>query len=324
MTTSLTVGISTNDRMLPLLLDDVPTPGLDLTFDRASPIGIFRRALQEGAFDVTEMSFAAYSILMSRGERPFVGIPVFVSRMFRHGCVFVRTDGDIAQPEDLAGARVGIPEYQMTAVVWMRGILDEYHGVDPKGVRWVRGGVNAPGGRGEKMPLRLSDDYDVADLEDRSLNDALAAGEIDAMITTRLPAGLTDGSLKCLFSDVKAAEQTYYAASGIFPIMHLLVLRREVYERDPSLAWALYDCFSAAKTASLARLYDIDALSVMVPWLVPEMAASFDVLGQDPWPYGFAANRKDFEVFLTYLERQELLASSLAPEDLFARELVAT
>ena len=324
MTTSLTVGISTNDRMLPLLLGDVPTPGLDLTFDRESPIGIFRRALQEGAFDVTEMSFAAYSILMSRGERPFVGIPVFVSRMFRHGCVFVRTDGDIARPEDLTGARIGIPEYQMTAVVWMRGILDEYHGVDPKGVRWVRGGVNAPGGRDEKLPLRLSDDYDVADLEDRSLNDALAAGEIDAMITTRLPAGLTDGSLKGLFSDVKAAEQAYYAASGIFPIMHLLVLRREVYERDPSLARALYDCFSAAKTASLARLYDIDALSVMVPWLVPEMAASFGVLGQDPWPYGFAANRKDFEVFLTYLERQELLASPLAPEDLFAPELLAT
>jgi len=324
MTTALTVGISTNDRMLPLLLGDVETPGLDLTFDRSSPIGIFRRALQEGAFDVTEMSFAAYAILMSRGERPFVGIPVFVSRMFRHGCVFVRAGGGIARPEDLAGARIGIPEYQMTAVVWMRGILDEYHGVDPKAVRWVRGGVNAPGGRGEKMPLLLPDGYAVSDLEDRSLNDALAMGEIDAMITTRLPTGLADGSLQCLFPDVKAAEQTYYAASGIFPIMHLLVLRREVYERDPSLARALYDCFSAAKTAALARLYDIDALSVMVPWLVPEMEASFDVLGRDPWPYGFAANRKDFEVFLAYLARQDLLAAPLRPEDLFAPELLET
>ena len=200
------------------------------------------------------MSFAAYSILMSRGERPFVGIPVFVSRMFRHGCVFVRTDGDIAQPEDLAGVRVGIPEYQMTAVVWMRASSMSITASIRRGVRWVRGGVNTPGGRGEKMPLRLSDDYDVADLEDRSLNDALAAGEIDAMITTWLPAGLTDGSLKGLFSDVKAAEQAYYAASGIFPIMHLLVLRREVYERDPSLARALYDCFSAANRVARAAL----------------------------------------------------------------------
>ena len=325
MTRSLTVGISTNDRMLPLLLGDVPTPGLDLTFDRSSPIGIFRRALQEGAFDVTEMSFAAYCILMSRGERPFVGIPVFVSRMFRHGCVFVREGSSIETPEQLAGARIGIPEYQMTAVVWMRGILDEYHGVDPKAVEWVRGGVNQPGARGEKMPLLLPDGYSVTDLpEDQSLNSALLAGDIDALITTRMPEGKESGGLRYLFPDVKAAERAYYDASGIFPIMHLLVVRREIYDRDPSTAQALYDAFSAAKETSLARLYDIDALSVMVPWLVPEIEASFAALGRDPWPYGYRANRKDFNVFLRYLEKQELLAGSLSPEELFAPELLDT
>ncbi|MGB0554449.1 MAG: ABC transporter substrate-binding protein [Alphaproteobacteria bacterium] len=325
MTRSLTVGISTNDRMLPLLLGDVPTPGLDLTFDRSSPIGIFRRALQEGAFDVTEMSFAAYCILMSRGERPFVGIPVFVSRMFRHGCVFVRKGSEIETPEQLAGARIGIPEYQMTAVVWMRGILDEYHGVDPKAVEWVRGGVNQPGARGEKMPLLLPDGYSVTDLpEGQSLNSALLAGDIDALITTRMPEGKESGGLRYLFPDVKAAERAYYDASGIFPIMHLLVVRREIYDRDPSTAQALYDAFSAAKETSLARLYDIDALSVMVPWLVPEIEASFAALGRDPWPYGFRANRKDFNVFLRYLEKQELLAGSLSPEELFAPELLDT
>jgi 4,5-dihydroxyphthalate decarboxylase len=323
MTTPLTVGISTNDRMLPLLLGDVPTPGLTLSFDRSTPIGIFQRALQEGAFDVTEMSFAAYCILMSRGERPFVGLPVFVSRMFRHGCIFVRGDSAIERPEHLAGARIGIPEYQMTAVVWMRGILDEYHGVDPKGVDWVRGGINRPGGRGEKMPLRLPDTYRVSDLSgDQSLNSALLAGTLDAVITTRMLDGQADGSVKCLFPDVKTAERAYYAHSGIFPIMHLLVLRREIYERDPSLARALYDAFSAAKAHSLERLYDIDALSVMVPWLVPEMAESFATLGRDPWPYGFAASRKDFEVFLAYLAKQDLLATALAPEELIAPELL--
>ena len=229
MTTSLTVGISTNDRMLPLLLGDVPTPALDLTFDRSSPIGIFRRALQDGAFDVTEMSFAAYCILMSRGERPFVGIPVFVSRMFRHGCVFVREGSSIEAPEQLAGARIGIPEYQMTAVVWMRGILDEYHDVDPKAVQWIRGGVNQPGARGEKMPLRLPKRYSVTDLpEDQSLNSVLLAGDIDALITTRMPEGMESGGLRYLFPDVKAAERAYYDASGIFPIMHLLAVRREI------------------------------------------------------------------------------------------------
>lgn len=327
MTTPLTVGISTNDRMLPLLLGDVATPGLALSFDRSTPIGIFKRALQDGAFDVTEMSFAAYAILMSRGESPFVGIPVFVSRMFRHGCVFVRKGSGIERPEDLAGARIGIPEYQMTAVVWMRGILDEYHGVDPKGVEWVRGGINQPGARGEKMPLHLPTDYRLSDLpETDSLNSALLASDLDAVITTRMLAGQTDGSgrLHCLFPDVKATEQAYYAQSGIFPIMHLLVLRREVYERDPSLARALFDAFSAAKDASLAHLYDIDALAVMIPWLVSVMEESFAVIGRDPWPYGFAANRKDFDVFLRYLARQELLAAPVRPADLFAPELLDT
>ena len=258
MTTSLTVGISTNDRMLPLLLGDVPTPALNLTFDRSSPIGIFRRALQDGAFDVTEMSFAAYCILMSRGERPFVGIPVFVSRMFRHGCVFVREGSSIETPEQLVGARIGIPEYQMTAVVWMRGILDEYHDVDPKAVQWIRGGVNQPGARGEKMPLLLPNGYSITDLpEDQSLNSVLLAGDIDALITTRMPEGMESGGLRYLFPDVKAAERAYYDASGIFPIMHLLVVRREIYDRDPSTAQALYDAFSAAKETSLARLFEV-------------------------------------------------------------------
>ena len=323
MTTPLTIGISTNDRMLPLLLGDVPTPGLDLTFDRASPIGIFKRALYEGAFDVTEMSFAAYCILLSRGETPFVGLPVFVSRMFRHGCVFVREGGLIETPEDLRNTRIGIPEYQMTAVVWMRGILDEFHGVDPRAVQWVRGGVNTPGGRREKMPLRLPGTYMVSDIEDSSLNDALLTGEIDALITTRLPEGLGKG-VRPLFSDVRAAERAYYDASGIFPIMHLLVLRREVYERDPALAQAVYDVFVAAKRHSLERLYDIDALAVMVPWLVPEIVESFAVLGRDPWPYGCAANRDDFDVFLRYLGQQELLEAPLSREALFARELLDT
>ena len=150
--------------------------------------------------------------------------------MFRHGCVFVREGGPIEAPEDLQNSRIGIPEYQMTAIVWMRGILGEFHGVDPQAVQWVRGGVNEPGGRGEKMPLRLPDTYMISDIEDRSLNDVLLAGEVDALITTRLPEGLGKG-VRPLFTDVKAAERAYYDASGVFPIMHLLVLRREVYER---------------------------------------------------------------------------------------------
>tara|TARA_B100000676_G_scaffold301643_1_gene349140 strand:- start:608 stop:1582 length:975 start_codon:yes stop_codon:yes gene_type:complete len=324
MTNALTVGISTNDRMLPLLLGDVPTPGLDLTFDRSSPNDIFRRALQEGDFDVTEMSFAAHAILISRGKQPFVGLPVFVSRMFRHGCVFVRSDSDIERPEDLAGARIGIPEYQMTAVVWMRGILNEYHNVNPKEVRWIRGGVNSPVGRGEKIPLQLPEGYDITDLEGQSLSDALTANKIDAMITTRLPTGLENGSLKCLFPNVKETERAYYMASGIFPIMHLLVLRRQIYERDPDLACALYNCFSAARAASLQRLYEIDTLSVMVPWLVPEMAQTSGFFGSDPWPYGLAANHKELEVFFAYLNQQQLLRAPIQPKDLFVPELLGT
>ena len=322
----LSVGIGHSDRMQPLLERQVVSEQVELDFDLSAVDNIFWRALHSSDFDITEMSLAAYGILLSRGQRPFVGIPVFTSRMFRHNSVYVSAAADIATPAQLAGRRIGVPEYQMTAAVWMRGILQEYYGVKVKDVSWVKGGVNTPG-RKERIALELPSHYNVTEIPaDHTLDSYLREGRIDALITAKMPHSFQkkDPAVRRLFPDTRAAEEEYFRRSSIFPIMHVLVMRRHVYERDPELVRAVYDVFAKAKSYSEQRLYDPDALSCMVPWLIPEMERTYEILGQDYWPYGLRKNRKGLSVFLGYLSDQELLRSPLGVEDLFAEELLDT
>jgi 4,5-dihydroxyphthalate decarboxylase len=317
---TLKFGISRNDRMLPLLLGDVTVDGYDLEFIEDAPTGIFWSALYEGKFDVTEMSLAAHCILSSRRQTPFVGIPVFTSRMFRHGSIFVSERSGITTPQQLAGRRIGVPEYQMTAAVWMRGILQDDFGVMPQTVRWVTGGVNRPGRR-ERLELRLPPGNSVHAIEpDTTLDAMLRAGEIDAIMAPQIPESFKsgDGQVRRLFEDPRVAEQDYFARTGIFPPMHILALRRSVYENDPTLAVKLQEAFAQAKVRSFDRLYDGDAVYVMLPWLIREIEETVKFLGPDYWPYGIEANRQALDTFIGHLTDQHLLAAPISIEDIFA------
>ena len=320
----LSVGIGVSDRMQPLLERRVRSEQVEFDFDMSAVDNIFWRALHTNAFDVTEMSLAAYCILLSRDQRPFVGIPVFTSRIFRHSSVYVSMASNIQTASDLAGRRIGVPEYQMTAAVWMRGILEEYHGVRVADVTWYKGGVNKPG-RIERIPLELPSKYRLQEIPGGdTLDDYLRSGRIDALITAKMPESFKakDPAVRRLFPDSRAAEEAYFRESGIFPIMHVLVLRREVYERDRQLARAVFDAFLAAKQLSERQLYDPDALACMVPWLIQEMEKIYEVLGHDYWPYGIERNRRCLSTFLGYLAGQGLLRRPVSVEDLFAEELL--
>ena len=322
----LSVGISTNDRVLPLLLGDIVPAGVRLAFTQGKPGDIFWRALHDGEFDVTEMSLAAHCILTSRGENPFVGIPVFTSRMFRHGSLFVRNDAGIERPEDLTGKRIGVPEYQMTAAVWMRGILADDYGLAPSEVSWFTGGVNRAG-RKERIPLRLPADYRVSEIAPTdTLDQMLAAGKLDAIMSPEIPAGFLSQrpTMRRLFQDVRSVEETYFQHTAIFPIMHMLVVRRSVLQSDQALARSLYDAFNDAKGLALSRLYDADALYATLPWLIPELERVRALMGHDFWPYGLNRNQHILKTFLGYLHEQQLLQRPVSVDDLFASETLAT
>ena len=322
MTTPLHIGIAANDRMHAIANGNVQVPGYELRFDQDVPSGIFWRALKGGEFDVTEMSLAAHSILTARGENPFVGVPVFTSRMFRHASLFVSDASGIRTPDQLAGRRVGAPEYQMTAGVWMRGILHDHYGVPANRVHWLTGGVNRPG-REERIEMRLPPGYQVEPIgPERTLDAMLAAGAIDAIMSPEIPAGFRrgDGTVRRLFEDSRAEERAYFEKTGIFPIMHLLVVRREVYERDPGLAVALFEAFQKAKAQAFEHLYDGDALYVMLPWLVDEIERTMALMGEDFWPYGIEPNRDVLETFVRHLLDQGMIDRQIDIAELFAGE----
>ena len=321
--TVLQVGVARNDRMLPLLNGDVSVEGYSLDFAQAEPSEIFWRALKEGEFDIAEMSLAAHAILTSRDESPFVGVPVFTSRMFRHGSIFVSRDSGILSPQQLTGRRIGVPEYQMTAAVWMRGILQDDYGVMPASVRWFTGGVNKPG-RQERLELRTSPEYQIESIGDqRTLDGMLCAGEIDAIISPQIPESFIhgDGRTKRLFADPRGEEVEYFKRTKVFPIMHMLAIRRERYKQDPSLAVKFLNAFELAKQYSFNCLYNGDALHVMLPWLVSEIETTMKIMGASFWPYGIEPNRHVLEAFVRHLQNQSLIDGSLSIEDLFAPDL---
>ena len=320
----LQVGISRNDRMLPLFNGEVSVHGYDLEFVQAEPSEIFWRALQDGEFDVTEMSLAAHAILTSRGESQFVGLPVFTSRMFRHGAMFVSRDSGITTPEQLKGRRVGVPEYQMTAAVWMRGILHDDYGVSSHSVHWLTGGVNKPG-RLERLELRTPPQYKIENIgPHRTLDAMLCAGEIDALMSPQIPDSFKrdDQRVRRLFVEYRAEEAAYFGRTGTFPIMHLLAIRRDRYEKNPVLALKLLNAFEHAKSQSFAQLYDGDALYVMLPWLINEIEATMKIMGSDFWPYGIEKNRHVLNAFTQHLQDQGLIECQLDIEHLFAREVL--
>jgi 4,5-dihydroxyphthalate decarboxylase len=322
----LTLACGRYDRTQALADGRAAVDGVDLTCLRLPVEEIFFRMLRHGEFEAAEMSLSSYVMTLFTEERPFVAIPVFPSRAFRHSSIYVNADSGIRSPEDLAGRRVGIPEYQMTASVWIRGILAEHHGVPVSSPTYVTGGLEEPN-RPEKLKLSLPPEIRIERIgPTETLSQMLADGAIDALYTARQPSTFitAPASVRRLFGDSRAVELEYYRQTSILPIMHTVVLRRDVYEQRPWLAESLAKAFREAKSISYAESYDTAALPLMLPWLAQDIEDLRALMGEDYWPYGLAANRHVLDAFLTYSHEHGLSRRRLSPEDLFAPESLET
>ena len=299
---------------------------LDLRILRLAPEEIFYRMLRYREFDAAEMSLSSYVASLGTDDGGLVAIPVFPSRAFRHGSIFVNRDRGITRPADLIGARVGVPEYEMTAAVWIRGILADRHGVPLDGPRYLTGGLEEPG-RTAKSALRLRPGIDVREIPPgASLNRMLVKGEIDALYTARAPSAFDagDSQIARLFPEHAAEERQYFARTRIFPIMHTVVIRRDVYERDRWLARELTKLLERARDRAVERLRATVALAVSLPWLSQHVEETTAVMGDQFWPYGVDLNRHTLTTFLRYSLEQGITDRTLAPEDLFAPETLTS
>ncbi|MCC5987069.1 MAG: ABC transporter substrate-binding protein [Pararhodobacter sp.] len=280
---------------------------------------MFFRVFRHEAFDISEMSFSSYCVKLAHGEAAYVAIPVFLSRAFRHTSVYIRTDRGIETPADLKGKRIGIAEYQLSANVWVRGILEDDFGVRPADITWVRGGMDTPG-RPEKIAITLPDDVQMESApEGETLNAMLARGEIDGFIGPRWPRCFAEGHKHVgrLFADSVTAAEDWYRRSGIFPIMHLLGLRRSLADTHPWLPGALLKAFTQSKRMAQDMLADTSATKVTMPFVEDNLARSRALIGPDPWSYGLKGNEAALETFLDYHFRQGLSPRRLSLDELF-------
>lgn len=316
----LSLAVCDYDRCRAVLDGRARVDGCRILPTALEPEEAFHRAFKFQEFDVTELSMSSFTMLTARGDCPYVGIPAFVSRLFRHSGIYIRTDRGIETAADLKGKVIGLPEYQITATVWIRGILEDEYGVDTRSVAWRQGGLEDPG-RTERSTIALPGDIDLKPIPaERTLSDMLATGEIDALITARAPSCFLEGApgVARMFPDYRATEQDYYRRTGIFPIMHLIGIRRSIHERHPWVAVNLYKAFLEAKRHAMYELSQIGHLFVSLPWSVMERDRTVALMGEDFWSYGVEENRKVLETFLGYHHRQGLSARQVAVEEMFA------
>jgi 4,5-dihydroxyphthalate decarboxylase len=321
----LTLAINPYDHVRDLLDGTVRIDGVDLTVLRLQTEEIFYRFTHYREWDISEMSFGKTVSLISQGDTSIVPIPVFTSRMFRHSSIYLRTDSGITRPEQLAGKRIGLPEWAQTAAMYSRGLLAHEHGVDLRSIHWHQGGVNQAG-RAEKVKLKLPEGLRCTVVPDRSLSDMLLAGDLDAIFSARPPQPYLAGDkrIRRMFEDYRAVELPYWKKTGIFPIMHLVVMRRDVYEKHRWLAMNAFKALEDAKNASLERLTDFTASLVPLPWSADLARAPQDMLGRDFWPYGIEPNRKTLDAFLQYAFEQGVCHRRVTIEELFAKEVQAS
>ncbi len=321
----LSLAIGAYDHVRDLLDGTVQVAGVELTVLRLPVEEMFYRFLMHGEFDVSEASLAKIVALAAQNDQRFVPLPVFPSRVFRHSSIFVRSDGEIARPEDLAGKRVGVPEWAQTAAIYTRGLLAHEYGVDLASIHWHQAGVNEPG-RIEKVKLSLPSGVRLTVIADRSLSEMLLAGDLDAVLSARPPAPILAGDprVRRLFADPRAVELAYARKTGLFPIMHVVAMRREVYERDRWLAMNLFKAFEEAKARSLERAADMTASFFPLPWAPDELRRARELFGDDPLPYGIGPNRSTLDTFLRYAFEQGVCCRRLNLETLFPPEVQAT
>jgi 4,5-dihydroxyphthalate decarboxylase len=300
----------------------VRAEGIDLVYNNLYVEETFFRMLRNREFDIAEMSLSSYCVSLMRDDPPFVAIPVFPSRFFRHSCIFVSAQSRVREPKDLVGRKIGVPEYQMTAPVWIRGILQDEYGVDPASCEYRTGGEEEPG-RDEKLSLDLPAKFRVKPIApQQTLAHMIADGELDAMHTARAPSTFRTqpAKVKRLFENFVEVEKAYYRKTKIFPIMHTVVIRRELYEKNRWIAQSLLKAFTQAQRKTYEYLSTSMALTTMLPWQSAHVEEARALLGEDWWPYGLEPNRRVLETFLRYHHEQGLSRRRLAPEELFAPE----
>ena len=318
----LSFGCWNYDRMRSIQTGQVRPDGIDLNYLEMPVEETFFRMARFQEFDISEMSFSSYVVSLFRPEPPFVAIPVFPSRCFRHWCIYVNATSGIKEPKDLIGKKIGVPEYQMTAPVWIRGILQDEYGVPVDSVTYHSGGEEETG-RIEKQKLNLPENISVTPIgPDDTLSRMLETGAIDALHTARAPSTYDgpDGTVNRLFENYVEVEKAYYRKTGIFPIMHTIAIRREVYEKNRWIAQSLYKAFCEAKRRTYEDLKESAALKAMLPWLPAHVNETIQEMGEDYWSYGFHENRDVITTFLRYHHEQGLSPRILEPEDLFTPE----
>ena len=319
----ITIATWDYDRVRPLVDGRVKVEGCDVNYITMPVEECFERAYFHGEFEVAEIGFSPYLIALSRGIPPYVAVPAFLSRMFRHSAIYIRTDRGIKQPSDLKGKVIGLPEYQITAVVWLRGILQDEYGVKPTDISWRQGGIEEPG-RTERTPLKPIPGLDLRPVPDKALSKMLEAGELDAMFSARAPSCFVRGApnIARLFPDYREMEKAYYRKTQMFPIMHLIGVKKHLVERHPWLPASLYKAFVEAKKYAMHDVRDINALLVTLPWLIAEAEESVALMGEDFWRYGVKENAKEIDALTRYAFEQGLVSRKLSLEELFPPSVI--
>jgi 4,5-dihydroxyphthalate decarboxylase len=318
----LTLAINDYDHVRDLVSGAVPVEGVDLTCLQYPIEEIFFRFTLLREWHISELSMAKYCSLRAHGDDSIVAIPVFPSRCFRHSAMFVRSDGPVDDPGALAGRRIGVPEWTQTATVYARAALAEQYGVGLSDVEWVQAGTNQPG-RVEPVSINLPDGVHMTRVADRSLNEMLVAGDIDAVIAAHPPADFMNesGRVVRLFTDYRTVEEEYFRSTGVFPIMHVMVLKADVHEAHPWVAMNLLTAFEEAKRRSLQRAIDPNTPRFPVPWSFANAEAAQATFGEDFWPYGIEENRTTLTSFLRFAHEQGVCDRLLEPEELFALQV---
>ncbi|MDM9558319.1 ABC transporter substrate-binding protein [Bordetella petrii] len=314
----LSIAMGDYDRNRALYDGAVQIDGVDPAYMLLNPEEMFFRAFRFQDFDVSELSFSSYLVKHAAGNCPYIAIPVFLSRAFRHTSIYVRKDR-IKAPADLKGKRIGIPEYQLTANVWARAILQDDYGISPADVTWVRGGIDQPG-RPEKIKLRLPDEVRMIDAPaDTTISDMLDRGEIDGFMAPRAPFGAarSNPDIGWLFDDPVAVAKDYYRRTGIFPIMHVLGVRKTLAEQHPWLPGALFKAFEQSKAAALEKLSDTSATKVTLPFVEEQLKSARDTLGDNYWAYGVPDSLKTLEAFTRHHHQQGLSSRHVPVQELF-------
>lgn len=316
----LTFACGPYDRMDALATGTVQPAGIDLnyiTIDR--PRDIFDRMIGGLEFDVSEMSVSEYICRHADGERDLVAIPVFPSRAFRHNCIVVNTDM-VRKPSDLNGKRIGVQLYTMTAAVWIRGALQEA-GVDLSTITWVEGDLEKPGAHGKPNTKPLLRPVKRVPNENptKPLSQCLQDGEIAATIGADPPSCLGRApNVRHLFPEIRETEKQYVRKSGIFPIMHLVVIRRDIVDKYRFVPSSLYDAMNESKDIALRRMKYSGTYRYMLPFLPSDLEEIEQLFGGDPWPYGVEPNRKTLEALVAFLYDQAMISRKIPLEELFA------